>query len=142
MEKRKKEKKNADLIQPGGGEEDEQRWGGGRGSAAWWMLISTGFVLLATSISIGGGVADEQPSLSLSLSLSYVKQMSWWNVLEVKKKNKRMGGGHLCGGEKQEKEKKWYEMWIDENEMKGRKFKKKKKNHNWKILPQYFYNKF
>ena len=69
MEKRKKEKKNADLIQPGGGEEDEQRWGGGRGSAAWCMLISTGFVLLATSISIGGGAVDEQPSLSLSLSL-------------------------------------------------------------------------
>ena len=33
--KKKKEKRNADLIQPGGGEEDEQRWGGGRGSAAW-----------------------------------------------------------------------------------------------------------
>ena len=42
----------------------------------------------------------------LSLSLSDVKQMSCWNVLEVKKKIKEGGFGHLCGGEKQEKEKK------------------------------------
>ena len=73
MKKRKKEQ--ADLTQPSGGEDNEQRWGGGRGSATWWMPISTGFVLSATSISIGGGATDK---LSLSLSLSDVKQM--WDV--------------------------------------------------------------
>ena len=91
----KKEKKNADLIQPGGGEEDEQRWGGGRGSAAWWMLISTGFVLLATSISTGGESVNEQQSFSslslslyLCLSLFFDEKSKWccWKVLEEKKK--------------------------------------------------------
>ena len=59
MKKKRKKKDQADLTQPGRGEEDKRRWGGGRGSVAWWTLISTGFVLSATSISIGGGVADE-----------------------------------------------------------------------------------
>ena len=67
--KKEKKKEQADLTQLGGKEEDEWRWGGERGSAAWWMPISTGFVLLATSFSTGGGAADEQQSLSLSLSL-------------------------------------------------------------------------
>ena len=52
-----------------------------------------------------------------------------------------MGGGHLCGGEKQEKEKN--EMKCELMKMKWKEENlKKKKNHNWKILPQYFYNKF
>ena len=68
--KKKKEKEQANLTQPGGGEDDERRWGGGRGSATWWTPISTGFVLSATSISIGGGATDK-----LSLSLSDVKRM-------------------------------------------------------------------
>ena len=51
--------------------------------------------------------------------------MSCWNVLEVKKKIKEGGVGHLCGGEKEEKEKskKRKEMCMDENEMKGKKIK-------------------
>ena len=57
-------------------------------------------------------------SLSLSLSLSL-----WCEALECswgEKENKKKGGlCVLCGGEKQEKEKKKWN--VDENEMKGRK---------------------
>ena len=51
--------------------------------------------------------AVEAQALSVSLSLSDVKR---WNVLEVKKKIKRRGFCVLCGGEKQEKEKRKKEM--------------------------------
>ena len=45
-------------------------------------------------------------------------ECSWWGERE----NKKKGAGHLCGGEKQEKEKrKKMEGNVDENEMVGRK---------------------
>ena len=49
----------------------------------------------------------------------------------------------MCGGEKQEKRKKKEKKMkrMDENEMKERK-NNIKKNPNWEMLPQYFYNKF
>ena len=58
--------------------------------------------------------------LSLSFSLSDVKH---WNVLEVKKKIKRKGLCVLCGGEKQEKEKRKKEM------KRGWKWNGRKKNN-------------
>ena len=45
-------------------------------------------------------------------------ECSWWG----EKENKKKGAGHLCGGEKQEKEKrKKMKGNVDENEMVGRK---------------------
>ena len=44
-------------------------------------------------------------------------ECSWWGERE----NKKKGAGHLCGGEKQEKEKRKKEWNVDENEMEGRK---------------------
>ena len=71
--KREKKREQVNLTQTGDGDEDERQWGSEHGSAAWWTLISTNFVLSATSISTSGGAANKQQSLSLSLSLSDVK---------------------------------------------------------------------
>ena len=92
-----------------------------------------------------GAAGGRQASLSLPLSVMWSKEMpecSWWG----EKENKKKGAGHLCGGEKQEKEK--------------RKNKRKRgwKGNGWKknniknkkilieniitIFLQYFHNKF
>ena len=62
----------------------------------------------------------------------------------MEKKIKRRGGGLcvLCGGEKQEKEKRNKEMKHGWKWNERKKNNIKIKNPNWKILPQYFHNKF
>ena len=73
---------------------------------------------MGRTTSSGGDACGGGPSQSLSLSLSLFFDVKRWNDLEVKKKIKRSGLCVLCGGEKQEKEKRnetWMKMkWKEE----------------------------
>ena len=66
----------------------------------------------------------------------------FWNQVESKEKKKGEDGilwVYVCGGQNAREKKKKKRKRMDERKMKER---QRIRNHNLKILPQYFYNKF